>query len=80
MAKIPLLLTFICLVHSQLKQGTRVKLYENVIQWSIRRKLNAYLNLLHELDYGGNLIQFNQQIIAFEIWSIIGSIWYKCKD
>ena len=49
MAKTPLLLTFICLVHSQLKKGTRVELYENVIRWFIRRKLNAFPNLLAEL-------------------------------
>ena len=56
MAETPLLLTFICLVHSLLKKGTRVELYENVICWLIRRKLNAFPSLLLELDNGGNVV------------------------
>jgi len=79
MAETPLLLTFICLVHSQLNKGTRVELYENVIRWFIQRKLSAYPNLLAELDHGGNLIGFNQQIMAFEIQNLVDN-WFDLEQ
>ena len=51
MAETPLLLTFICLVNNMLEKGTRIELYESVICWLIRRKLDANKNLLAELDF-----------------------------
>lgn len=55
LASTPMLLTFICLVHSKLKTGTRVELYENVVDWFIRRKLDAFSNLFAELNVEGEV-------------------------
>jgi hypothetical protein len=76
MAKTPLLLTFICLVHSQLKQGTRVELYENVIRWFIRRKIDANLAAALQSSDSNYLINSNQLQIDAQTADAIANEWY----